>query len=70
MDLNAYLAENRITKKSFAAAIGTRADYLSRMIYGKRRFSKRIAERIEEETKGKVTYFSLRGEKKSRIKKD
>jgi hypothetical protein len=68
MDLNAYLALNRILKKDFALKLGITTRQLTRILKGEQR-SRVMALKIEEVTCGKVTRYDIKPELKGQKKK-
>jgi transcriptional regulator with XRE-family HTH domain len=54
MNLKAYLADQRVTQKDFAATLGVNPRYLSRIINGHLIPGKRLKRDIQSLTEGKV----------------
>ena len=64
MDLKEYLYQKRLTLKQFSEIIGYNRSYLSLIMNGKLKPSKRLAKDIQEATNGQVTENELLEEQK------
>lgn len=54
MNLKAYLADQRVTQKDFAATLGINERYMSRLVNGHVTPGKRLKRDIDNLTEGKV----------------
>ena len=59
MDLNTYLFLSKLTKVRFAMRLGIDRTYLHHILSGKHPASKKLAQRIEKATFGKVTVHEI-----------
>lgn len=68
MDLREYLFRKRLTQVEFAEKIGYTRDYVSQVVNGKKIPGKKMAKRVEVETKGAVKVKDLIKSKKRKDK--
>lgn len=59
MNFREYLFKKRITQVDFAKRLGISRGHLSQILHGTKHPSRKLAKKIEEETKGKVTAVEL-----------
>jgi transcriptional regulator with XRE-family HTH domain len=59
MDLKVWINSKGISQKQMAEELGISKSYLSELLSGKRNFSPKIAQRIEEFSKGEVSRMEL-----------
>lgn len=63
MNLREYLFRNNVQINDFSLFLGYRREHISNVIHGRRRPSKRLAQAIEQATKGEVTAEELLNKK-------
>jgi transcriptional regulator with XRE-family HTH domain len=59
MDLKTWIRTKKIQQRVLARTLGLSDSYLSELLSGKRNFNPKIAQKIEELTKGEVSRMEL-----------
>lgn len=65
MDLQTYLAKNRISRSNFAKILEIHRVYFQHLLSGRHPITHSMAEKIIRATGGEVSYYSLTGNKQS-----
>jgi transcriptional regulator with XRE-family HTH domain len=59
MKLKVWLKDRKIAQRKIACDLGLSASYFSELLSGKRRFSPKLAKKVEDLTKGEVMRMDL-----------